>query len=223
MYLQKNDKLLMIGDSITDCGRSPAGEGSSDALGKGYVAQVDALLAILYPELHIRVINKGKSGNTKRDLKARWQTDVLDLKPDWLTVMIGINDVWRQFDRPLMTKSHVYIEEYEQTLREFVEQTKPRVKGLVLMTPYYLEPNKANAMRAKMDIYGQVVKTIATEYATLFVDTQAAFDYLLQYMYSTDLSGDRIHPNQIGHMTIARAFLNVLGFTWDHHEYTMES
>src|SRR5579884_4100370 len=111
MLLEKNDKLVLIGDSITDCGRSPAGEGANEGIGRGYVAQIEALLHSVYPELSIRVINKGTSGNTVRDLKARWETDVLDLKPDWLSIMIGINDVWRQFDRPLIVESHVHIGE----------------------------------------------------------------------------------------------------------------
>ncbi len=213
MRLQKNTKLVMIGDSITDAGRTPAGEGFN-AIGNGYVAQIDALLNTLYPDLSIHIINKGTSGNTVRDLKARWQADVLDLKPDWVSLMIGINDVWRQFDEPLIPETHVYLEEYESTLRELVQQTKPLVKGLVLMTPYYIESNTADAMRAQMDIYGATMKTIATEYATLFVDTQAAFDKILQYRYSGTLAPDRVHPGQAGHMVIARAFLNALDFSW---------
>ena len=99
LRLQKGEKLVMIGDSITDVGRArPIGEGrADDALGRGYVMMVDALLGAVYPERLIRVINMGVSGNTTRDLKARWQTDVLDLKPDWLSIMIGANDVWRQY------------------------------------------------------------------------------------------------------------------------------
>ena len=83
LRLQKGEKLVMIGDSITDVGRArPIGEGrADDALGRGYVMMVDALLGAVYPERLIRVINMGVSGNTTRDLKARWQTDVLDLKP----------------------------------------------------------------------------------------------------------------------------------------------
>src|SRR6187549_1184127 len=103
LRLQKGEKLVMIGDSITDVGRArPIGEGrADDALGRGYVMMVDALLGAVYPERMIRVINMGVSGNTTRDLKTRWQTDVLDLKPDRLSIMIGANDVWRQFDTPL--------------------------------------------------------------------------------------------------------------------------
>src|SRR3954452_17883523 len=98
LRIQPNSKLLMIGDSITDCERArPVGEGLFAALGKGYVSLVDALLGATYPEREIRVVNMGSSGNTVRDLKSRWRTDVLDLRPDWLSMMIGINDVWRQF------------------------------------------------------------------------------------------------------------------------------
>jgi hypothetical protein len=105
LRLQKGEKLVMIGDSITDVGRAkPIGEGrADDALGRGYVMMVDALLGAVYPERMIRVINMGVSGNTTRDLKARWQSDVLDLKPDWLSIMIGANDVWRQYDSPKQT------------------------------------------------------------------------------------------------------------------------
>lgn len=105
------------------------GEGLFQGVGKGYVALVDALLATAYPELSIRVTNMGIGGNTVRDLKARWQTDVIDLQPDWLTIMIGINDVWRQFDQPFIPESHVLLEEYEQTLEELVTATQQRLQA----------------------------------------------------------------------------------------------
>jgi lysophospholipase L1-like esterase len=105
MLIQPNSKLVMIGDSITDCGRArPVGEGLFEALGKGYVSLVDASLQAKEARQRIRVVNMGTSGNTVRDLKARWQSDVFDLNPDWLSIMIGINDVWRQFDSPLQAE-----------------------------------------------------------------------------------------------------------------------
>jgi lysophospholipase L1-like esterase len=216
MLIQPNSKLVMIGDSITDCERArPVGEGLFEALGKGYVTLVDALLQASDPAQHIRVVNMGTSGNTVRDLKARWQTDVSDLSPDWLSIMIGINDVWRQFDSPLQKEWGVPLDEYEQTLEGLVEQSLPRLKGLVLMTPYFIEPNKADAMRARMDEYGQVVRSLAKKYQVVLVDTQAAFDQALRSMHPMVLAWDRVHPNMIGHMILARAFLKAVGYRWD--------
>src|SRR5215470_7212383 len=76
LLIEAHAKLLMIGDSITDVERArPVGEGRDPALGRGYVQTVDALLGAVYPDQWIRVVNMGISGNTTRDLKARWQTD----------------------------------------------------------------------------------------------------------------------------------------------------
>ncbi|HUC91211.1 MAG TPA: SGNH/GDSL hydrolase family protein [Paenibacillus sp.] len=215
MKLEKGQKLLFIGDSITDCERArPVGEGLFGANGKGYVALVDALLQSVYPELGIRIVNMGIGGNTVRDLKARWQSDVVNQKPDWLSVMIGINDVWRQYDTPFIVDGHVYLDEYEATLRELIAATKPMVEGLVLMTPFYIESNAQDAMRRTMDEYGAVVKRIAGEHGLLCVDTQAAFNEVLRELYSATLAWDRVHPTQTGHMVLARAFLKAVGFDW---------
>lgn len=217
MKLLKGQKLLFIGDSITDCERAkPEGEGLFHALGRGYVALVDGLLQATYPELGIRVVNKGTSGNTVRDLKARWQEDVINQKPDWLVIMIGINDVWRQYDMPFMPNRHVYIEEYEETLSELVQQAKQVCLHIVLMTPFYIEPNQADPMRATMDQYGQIVKKIAEQEQCGFVDIQAALEPVLKHIYPATLAWDRVHPTPAGHLVFAKAFLHYAGFDWQH-------
>jgi len=215
LKLAARSKLVMVGDSITDAGRArPVGEGRGDAIGKGYVMMVEALLGAVYPDQWIRVVNQGISGNTVRDLKARWQTDVLDLAPDWVSIMIGANDVWRQFDSPLQTEAHVLIEEYERTLDELVLTTLPKVKGMVLITPFYLEPNRADPMRAAMDRYGAAVRRLAEKRATVFVDSQAPFDAVLKTYYPATLNWDRVHPDYVGSMVLARAVVDALGFDW---------
>lgn len=212
MRLEANDKLVMIGDSITDCGRSkPAGEGLFDPYGNGYVNMVKAFLEAGHPELAIRVVNKGISGNTVRDLKARWQEDVLDLKPDWLSIMIGINDVWRHFDSPKMTEIHVGIDEYGGTLEELVSTTLPDLKGLILATPYFIEPNRDDPMRIKMDAYGTVVRDLAEKHDAVLVDTQAGFDRMLEHMHPMAIAWDRVHPNSSGHALLAQCFLGAIG------------
>lgn len=80
------------------------------------------------------------------------------------------------------------------------------------MTPYIIEPNRTDAMRQQMDRYGAIVKKIAAKRRAIFVDTQAAFDTVLNHMHPMALAWDRIHPNHIGHAIIARAFLKAVGF-----------
>jgi len=215
MKILPNCKLVMIGDSITDCGRAqPVGEGLFDALGKGYVSLVDSLLGAGCPDLGIRVVNMGNSGDTVVNLKDRWQRDVLDLQPDWLSIMVGANDVWRQFDSPTRPEQAVQLEEYEAALHGLIARTQPAVKNLILLTPFYIESNRADLMRARMDEYGAVVKRLASHHGALLVDIQAAFDTALQTYYPATLSWDRVHPNQTGHMIIARAFLKAIDFAW---------
>ena len=212
MLFEKNDTVLFIGDSISDYERArPVGEGLFNAWGHSYVACAGALLNCMYPELGLRVINMGIGGNQVRDLAARWQSDVMDLHPDWVSVLIGINDVWRQFDSPYMPETHVSLEEYEKTYEELIQKTLPKVKGMILMTPYYMEPNTADPMRARMDEYGAVVKKLAEKYNLTFVDLQAGWDRLLQHMHSTNIAWDRVHPNQTGCMYIAKQFLAAVG------------
>lgn len=215
MQLHDNSKIVFIGDSITDAGcAKPDGEGLNNALGAGYVNLVNALLWSRYPEKHLRVINKGLSGNQVRDLERRWQTDVLDLKPDWLSIMIGINDVWRQYDMPMRNECHVPLDEYAATLDRLVTTTQPTVKGLVLMTPFFIEAQAEDILRARMDAYGEVVRETAARHGAVFVDTQAAFSGFLAHYHSAALAWDRVHPNTTGHMLIARAWLNAVGFQW---------
>jgi lysophospholipase L1-like esterase len=212
MKIAERQKLVMIGDSITDAGRArPFGEGWGQ-LGNGYVSMVDAFIGAVYPERLIRVINVGTSGNTIRDLKNRWQTDVLDHKPDWLSVMIGTNDVWRQFDSNKFPDRAVLPDEYESTYDALLQKTHPTIKGLVLMTPFYIEPNKTEPMRARMDQYGAMVKRMAGKYDAIFIDTQSYFDAATKTLYPGYFAGDRVHPNPAGSAVLARAFLKGIGF-----------
>jgi lysophospholipase L1-like esterase len=211
--VKPGSRLLFIGDSVTECGASrPLGGDSRAALGSGYVAEVDAILAAAPLKRRIRITNMGVSGNTVRDLAARWDTDVLALEPDWLSVMIGINDVWRQFDRK-DPKAAVPLEEYFETFDGLLARTRPRLKGLVLMTPYYVQDERRDLMRLQMDEYGLVVKDLASRHHALLVDTQAAIDKVLERLNYSLIAADRVHPTELGHKVLANAFLRTIGVT----------
>ena len=212
MLFEKGDTILFIGDSISDYERAkPVGEGLFNAWGRSYVADAGSLLNCMYPELGLRIVNMGIGGNQVRDLNMRWEKDVMERRPDWVSVLIGINDVWRQFDCPYMPETHVLPEEFENTYEKLIQRTLPEVKGMILMTPYFMEPNKSDPMRARMDVYGHIVKKLADRYSCVFVDLQGAWDELFKYMHPCNIAWDRIHPNQVGCMYIAKQFLRAVG------------
>ncbi len=199
-------KLLFVGDSITDCGRRE----DAAHLGDGYVWMLRNFLLARYPELELIVANRGVGGDTTRHLAARWQKDVIDEQPDWLSVGIGINDVWRAFE----DNSHeaVPLPEYEATLRRLLDWTLQATKArLILMEPYMIEPDHSEPMRREMDRYGSIVGRLAGDYDALLVPTQAALDRVLRYTSPGDWADDQIHPNARGHTVIALEFLRTVG------------
>ena len=213
MLIQNGERIVFTGDSITDFGRKhPVGEGLWEGVGTGYVRLIHTLINALQPDEIIRISNTGVGGNNILDLAARWQRDVLDLNPDWVSVMIGVNDAWRRFDEPEVFEGTISAEQYEKTYRDLIERTLPRVKGMILMTPFFLEPNGEDAMRRAVDEFGSISRKLAEEYGLVFVDVQAVFDDYLQHRHSAYLAGDRVHPNQVGAFLIARAFLKAVGF-----------
>ena len=215
MLLEKNSKFLLFGDSVTDMNRAPAGEGLFEAIGVGYPADLNSLLTIGYPDYNIRVINKGVGGNTSRHLLARFDSDVKPYRPETLAILIGINDVWRQFDSRLMTEEAVLPEEYEANLEELIARSKEFVHRLILITPYYMEPNRNDPMRARMDEYGEIVKKLGEKHGLMVIDMQAAYDKLFTHMHSSAIAWDRIHPNSQGAMYMARTILDALEFDWN--------
>lgn len=165
MIFENMDRIVFAGDSVTDMDSvKPVGEGLFDKLGKGYVRIIDNMLAAVYPEIKIRVTNSGVSGNTSRDLLERFERDVVDLKPDWVSICIGINDVWRQFDTPAMADAQVFPDEYESNVEQMITSVKGSVKGIFILSPYYMEPNREDAMRARMDEYVAICKKLAEKH-----------------------------------------------------------
>ena len=208
MIFQDMDRIVFAGDSVTDMGsQNPVGEGLFDSIGHSYVRVIENLLAALYPEVHLRVTNSGISGDNSQMLLARWERDVRALDPQWVSICIGINDVWRQFDSPAIKEQTISPECYRENVRKMILTEKPHVKGIFLMTPYYMEPNASDFMRARMDEYGAICKKLAEEYGCIFIDLQAMFSNYCSVRHSSYLAWDRVHPNQIGATLIALEWL----------------
>ena len=216
MLFEKNDRILFIGDSIGDYDRvRPVGE-SADSWGTSYVAEIGNMLQAAYPEYRLRIMNVCSSGDQTRDLIRRWETDVIDNKPDWVCMMIGINDVWRIYDCPDRPEMGVGIEEYAQNLEKLITDTLPKVKGMVLMTPYFMELNKEDSMRKTMDRYGAVVKKLGEQYGILTIDVQQMWDDFFKKgdLHPHAVCWDMIHPNTVGRAVLMRTFLKAVGYEW---------
>ena len=217
MIFKDMQRIVFAGDSVTDMGSAqPVGEGLFDNVGRSYVRVVENMLAAYYPEVRIRVTNSGISGNTSRDLLARFQRDVVDLKPDWVSICIGINDVWRQFDSPAMPDMAVLPEEYEKNVEKMIKMVKGKTEGIFLLSPYYMEPNRQDAMRARMDEYVDICRRLAKKYDCIFIDFQRLYEDYCKVRHSTFIAWDRVHPNQVGATLMARAFLEACGFGYQH-------
>ena len=215
MIFKDMQRIVFAGDSVTDMGSAqPVGEGGG--LGESYVRIIDNMLAAYYPERRIRVTNSGISGNTSRDLLERFGRDVMDLKPDWVSICIGINDVWRQFDSPAMPERAVLPEEYEKNVEKMIKMAKGKTEGIFLLSPYYMEPNRQDAMRARMDEYVDICRRLAKKYDCTFIDFQRLYEDYCKIRHSGFIAWDRVHPNQIGATLMARAFLEACGFDYQH-------
>ncbi len=215
MIFENMDRIVFAGDSVTDMDSAqPVGEGLFDNLGRGYVRVVDNMLSVYYPEVLVRVTNSGVSGNTSRDLLARFDRDVVDLNPDWVSICIGINDVWRQFDTPAIVSDQVFPQEYEENVEKMILAVKDRVKGMFLLSPYYMEPNRQDKMRARMDEYVEICRRLAEKYQCRFVDFQKVYEDYCKIRHANCIAWDRVHPNQIGATLMARAFLDQCEFDY---------
>lgn len=211
--LKKYARIVISGDSVTDCGRARPVGCRNTGLGSGYAYFVDTALSALYPEQKIWVDNLGIGGDTSKGLLNRFDAEVLSRNPDVVTVLIGINNVWGHFDIRSNFPDNVAAlnpEHYESHLRKMIEKTLNYGSKMVLITPFFLESNKNDPMRNLCDKYNAIVKKLADEYGTYFCDVQAAFDAFMEKESAYLLSNDRVHPNPAGQYIIATELMKIL-------------
>lgn len=212
MKLQNRQTVLFLGDSITDANRArPVAQGNIDDMGESYVSLVYSLMFAKYPELSLNFINAGISGDQTIDLEKRYQEDVLNYNPDWLFIMIGVNDVWRHFSRPYNKEIHVSREKYKSILTELVNKAKEKDANIVLISPFFIyDNNNGDKMGKMVTEYADIMKEVSVECDVAFIDIQKAFDDALIHQSHQLMSNDRVHPNKCGHMIIAQSIMDYL-------------
>jgi len=207
---QKNGQLnfLFQGDSITDGNRGRSKD-PNHILGHGYAFSIASRAGATFPEKANQFYNRGISGNTITDLQQRWQTDTLDLKPDVLSILVGINDT----DSVIKQQNIVTVEKYEATYRSLLDQTKTQLPGciFVLCEPFIMSVGRVKDNWAvwndDMQKRQAVVGRIAKEYKTVFVPLQKIFNDALSRAAVDYWIWDGIHPTYSGHELITREWL----------------
>ncbi|HEY2804851.1 MAG TPA: SGNH/GDSL hydrolase family protein [Gemmatimonadales bacterium] len=199
------ETVLFQGDSITDCGRSRdvAAPNRAAALGTGYPLLIASEVLAEQPRRDIAFFNRGISGNRVPDLTARWQADTLDLRPDVLSVLIGVNDLWHK----LMGQSSGTVAEYESGYAALLSQASSALPGvrLVVLEPFVLRTGAVTgAWFPEFDERRAAARRVADAARATFVPLQGMFERLSRSAPPEYWAADGVHPTPAGHAEIAR-------------------
>ncbi len=211
MLIQVNDVVLFQGDSITDGGRARDNQTANDpeGLGRGYVFYAAGLLHEALPGGKLAVYNRGILGDRVTDLQRRWQVDTLNLKPDVLSVLIGVNDTWHGVVSG-MPENGVPLDRYEQVYRQILTEAKDYLPGLklVLCEPFVLPCGVVNDQWfPEFARRREIVKRLANEFGAVFAPFQRAFDEAGHRAAPEAWAPDGVHPTLAGHMLLAKAWI----------------
>jgi len=202
MLIQPNDRILFTGDSITDCGRIRDQE---KHLGGGYAAFIGARLQAYLASPDLQIFNRGISGNRASDLLGRIEPDLLALKPTVVSILIGINDVWRRYDRNDPTSAEAYEKSYRTILDRINHELEARV---VLLEPFLLHvPDDRHAWREDLNPKIDVVRKLAAEFDAELIPLDGLFAKMATQAPAAFWAGDGVHPSAAGHALIAEAWL----------------
>jgi lysophospholipase L1-like esterase len=210
LHLSKYDIILFQGDSITDAGRKWEDENNPNQismLGTGYPLFTAASILANHAGKELKIYNRGISGNKVFQLVERWEKDCIQLQPNILSILIGVNDFWH-------TKSHAYegtVATYENDYRNLLAQTQqdlPEVK-IVICEPFIIHGGSALDSTWESDFapYREVAKAIADDFKLTFVPFQSVFNEALKKAPAAYWGPDGVHPSLAGAQLMAQAWL----------------
>ena len=204
--------ILFQGDSITDGrrNREHTSANSPSGLGTGYVSLIVGALMGKTPDSGWKCYNRGISGNKVFQLDERWKEDCLDLKPDVLSILIGVNDYWHM----LNGKYDGTVAVYERDFRALLDRTKkalPNVK-LIIGEPFGVRGGTAikENWYPNFDQYCAAAQRVANDYDAVFIPLQSIFAKALQKAPASYWCPDGVHPAPAGNYLMAKAWLKAI-------------
>ena len=208
LLFQSGEKVLFIGDSITDCGRRD----THAPLGHGYVRKITELITAKYPERDIAYVNKGIGGDIVEGLENRWDRDVIAEAPAWLSVKIGINNASRQHAEGIATED--YLPRWEACYRRILQRVRDELQAqLFLFEIFYVAEDVDVPRPLAVDAYNASIHRLAEEFDARLIQTSAAFKQAVAArpgaLWTTQ---DGVHPNAEGHTLMALEFLKLAGW-----------
>jgi lysophospholipase L1-like esterase len=209
--VNRNQVILFQGDSITDAGWSREKGDQPNiqaALGNGYAWLAASELLVDRPTDGLKIFNRGISGHKVFQLAERWQKDCLDLKPDVLSILIGVNDYWHTLGGKYLGTVEIYERDYRALVARTLKAL-PKVK-LLVCEPFVL---RCGAVKdewfPEFDRYRAAARRVADTYRARFVPFQSMFNEALKYAPPAHWAGDGVHPSAAGASLMAHQWLKI--------------
>ena len=203
----KTTRILFQGDSITDAGRArDANLAPNTGLGVGYPGLIAATLLNRHPARGYQILNRGISGNRVVDLYARWKADALNLTPDLISILIGVNDTWHEFG----SRNGVEVDRYRTVYRMLLEWTRQVLPAtrLVICEPFVLPVGAVNRdWLPEIAARREICAELAQAFDAPLVSFQKLFDEAVKEAPETYWLSDGVHPTLAGHMRMADYWL----------------
>ncbi len=213
VFLNSDDVLLFQGDSITDAKRNKDRELPNDGLsfGTGYAFIAASEILRDNPGKNISIYNRGISGNKVFQLADRWEKDCLQLKPNLLSILIGVNDYWHFRNGKYDGTPEVYLSDF-RSLLEKTKNTLPGIK-LVICQPFILSNTRAveKSWLEPFRAYQDAAKLLAEEFNTIWVPFQEVFDEAVNHAPEVYWLPDGVHPSMAGAKLMAETWLRFVG------------
>ncbi len=212
--LEPGDVILFQGDSITDAGRNKKSPVANAGLGNGYPKYIGEALREDYPKLDLQIHNRGISGNKVPDLERRWQSDCIEIAPQILSILIGVNDIWHALNGRYDGTAETYRDGFAALL-ERTGKALPMTK-IVVCEPFVLMSGTVKQNEQKwfpeFTKRRRFARKVADDAGAIWVPFQTMFDEAVAAgVKPSELAGDGVHPTQQGHQRMAKIWREVVG------------